>query len=324
MNPFTQLVVKYSVGNHQAYLEWDLDVPYDGGKFVIRKSPDGERNVRVIAQGLPSGDRVYVDHEFYLGDRDSTWFYQIVLQHGGRAYYSGWVQALGRKVMGSPATADNPVQDEIHAQVDEALDQQPRGFGTPLNREFGIMRQIMKLEMADMRHSGSRCAILVPKDFGTRSNAGIDSQTDQETNVHGSGRYGEQYEGGFEDPIPWYMKVLNSKTKQAQPSQDGAGHNDIVTQKVRMVAAPRILKDYILVNLQDDVRYKVIRVDTARFKGEHGVVSMIDVAQLSFGDPAYKFKVVFPTGITLPWDPGTEPPDSPYYPGQPSGKTNGH
>lgn len=322
MNPFTQLSVHYETGIHEAHVCWELNAQYEGATFVVRKSPDGETNIEIVARDLPWGHRDFTDKKFHLGNRTSRYFYQVIMRYGGQAYYSSFVEASGRKShVSETALATQEQQTDIVEQADNDYVPQPRHQTTPDNITLGLVQHITNLEKINLRARGTRAAILKPKRQGELSYRGIDQDTGQETNTLGADRYGEKYVGGFEPPIMTYMLGKVARTNKLSPRPTGEGDDDKYIYAVRMLAQPPVHQDDIVVDMKDGSRYAVHESKEYQLKGSHSIVLDVALILLDFKDPVYKFSVddapVF--NPDLPWGDGPAPPDTPYDPDKPSG-----
>ena len=80
-NPFTKVTAEYSSGDNTCEISWELDGPYEGGSFLIRKSPDGERNIEIIKTDLGWDSDSFTDTNFLLNNRTGEYFYQVILRH---------------------------------------------------------------------------------------------------------------------------------------------------------------------------------------------------------------------------------------------------
>jgi hypothetical protein len=330
-NPFTKVTAEYSSGDDSCLISWELDAPYEDGSFLIRKSPDGERNIEIIKTDLSWEDSSFTDTEFLLHNRTGEFFYQVILRYEKEAYYSGFVTATGRKSHVTEHTKKDPEeghkqQEKVIEQADEILVENERVQPAapaqqlePLNRELGIIQQINRLELLNMRHRGTECAILKPKKIGELSHSGIDQDTKQETNPLSTDRYGELYKGGFEEPIFTYMLGRIKRVDLLKPLPSGEGQTDKYVYQVRMGAHPRIALDDIVVDLADDARYAIKQVDNYQLRGIHTAILDVQLIMLPRTSTVYKFPVIKPFYPELPWDPANPPPDTPYDPDNPSG-----
>ena len=331
-NPFIKLEAHNAHGTHSCELKWELDDTYEGSTFLIRRSPDGERNIEIIKSGLPEDTTDYVDEEFFVRNRTGRLYYQVILRHEDKALYSGFVAAVGKKSHITPDTVldqqdtegANEQQEDIVDQKDDfmAVDKRveptdPAQALKPLNRELGIIQQINRLELLNMRHRGTVCAILKPKKFGELSHEGLDQDTDQELNPYGEDRYGQKYVGGFESPIFTYMMGTVQRVDLLKPFPTGEGETDKYIYKVRMAAQPQLKLDDVLVDFNNDMRYSIKQIDSYQLRGEYSVVIDVQIILIARNDPVYKFPVELPTRFTptLPWTPEEgPPPDEPYDP----------
>jgi len=321
MNPFSKLTVDPDYGNDKCVISWDLKSEgFEGSEFFVRKSPDGERNIEIVQQSLAETAREFVDDKFIVRGRTERVFYQVILRHDGIAYHSNFVEASGRKTHTTPETSDDesqPESEEAAQQDDEVLEIQERKTPAPtpvstdddtycceeeteetevqelqpLDREFGIIQQITKLERLNMQHTGNPCAVLKPKKIGELSHEGLDQDTNQDVNVFGIGRYGQKYVGGFEDPIYTHMLGLQQRTDITIAVQTGEGEVDKYAYAIRMLGAPRIAHDDIIVDLYTNIRYAVKKVDRHQLKGVHDVVQMIMATAVERNNPVYKYPV---------------------------------
>lgn len=345
MNPFTKVTVVPDYGNKSCEISWEIDKEdYEGAEFFIRKSPDGERNMQIIQTSLDETTRSYTDTKFFLRGRTDRLFYQIILRQDGIAYYSTFVEAIGRKVHTTETTIekDELQHEDVDAgqQADEVLTSQERTQPEPiveydekdepkpepkvqklepLNREFGIIQQINKLERLYMRYTGNPCAILKPKSVGELSHAGIDQDTGQDINVLGENRFGQLYEGGFEAPICTYMLGIQQRTDITVAVQTGEGEVDKYAYLIRMLAQPRIAHDDIIVDTDSETRYAIKKVDRYQFKGVHDVIQMVLAVAIDRSSVIYKFPVDCSGDTILPPGPVPKPPPTPVDPNNPYG-----
>jgi hypothetical protein len=307
MNPFTKVTVHPNHGDKSCEVKWEINKEdYEGSQFFVRKSPDGERNIEIIQQSLPEDCRNFTDKKFYVKGRTERVFYQVILRQAGIAYHSSFVEASGRKVHTTeetvevephqPEDGDNAQQDdgvlETQERVQpEPIDEEPAQVLQPLNREFGILQQIKKLELLNMKHTGNPCVVLKPKKFGELSHEGIDQDTGQDINVFGENRFGQLYEGGFDKPIYTYMLGLRQRQDITIAVQTGEGEVDKYAYAIRMLASPRIAHDDIIVDTTSDTRYAVKTVDRHQFKGVHDAVQMIMAVALDRSSVVYALKI---------------------------------
>lgn len=313
MNPFIKVTVGYDTAAHTATIQWSTDAEYDGAVFAIRKSPDGERNISVIGKNLGWGESEFQDEDFFIEDRTSKWFYQVIMTYNGVAYYSGFVEAAGRKLhLTEEAKADPAQQEDVVQQNDEDLEPNPRYNNTPGQREAGMARYILRREATYAKRRGTGCAILKPKRLGDLSHRGIDQDTNQEHNPNAAERFGEKYKGGFEPPVFTYLTGTVQKTTQVDPQQGGDGEKDKYLYQARALAQPHIDQWDIIVDLSDGARYHVHKIEAFQFRGNYTVVVELELILLDRSHSVYKFPVDPPPVIRLPWD--TPPPDTPYDP----------
>lgn len=320
MNPFTKVNVLPDFGNNSCEITWEIDKEdYEGSEFFIRKSPDGERNIEIIQTSLDETARSFVDKKFYLKGRTDRMFYQVILRQDGIAFYSTFVEATGRKAHTTRETLDtDPLQHEdldTGQQADGVLLTQERTQPEPipdynedntlkpepvvqklepLNREFGIIQHINKLERLNMRYTGNACALVKPKNVGELSHEGIDQDTRQDINVFGENRFGQIYAGGFEDPICTYMLGVQHRTDITVAVQTGEGEVDKYAYTIRMLGQPRVAHDDIIVDLDSQTRYAVKKVDRYQFKGIQDVIQMVLAIAIDRSSVIYKFPVTCP------------------------------
>jgi len=297
--PFSRLVAKYNFGENSCKLEWDLDDTYEGCSFIVRRSPDGERNIQLLKADLGENERQFEDKDFNIGNRTGKLYYQVILRHEGVATYSSFVEASGKKVR----TSEQPLKETLEAkdieeQSDDFFEEEPRVVPKdpvqilkPANRELGIVRQIQKLEYMNLVRSGVPVAILKPKKFGDLSHEGIDQDTDQELNIYGSKRYGQKYEGGFEDPVFTRMLGKNPRPDATIPAQGGEGEKDLYMYRVRMLGEPQLKLDDIVTDLSNDFRYAVNKIDNFQFRGDKTTVIEVDLVLLPRNNVIYKFPI---------------------------------
>jgi len=323
-NPFIKLEAHNAFGTHTCSVKWELDDVYEGGTFLIRRSPDGERNIEIIKSDLIDSAREYTDEEFFIRNRTGKLYYQVILRHEDQALYSGFVEASGRKSHITPDTVtdQDEQQEEVVDQKDDFLvvdervtPEDPIQTLKPLNRELGIIQQINRLEILNLRNRGTVCAILKPKKFGELSHEGLDQDTDQELNPYGEGRFGQKYVGGFEPPIFTYMMGTIHRTDLLKPFPTGEGETDKYVYKVRMVAQPQLKLDDVLVDLNNDMRYAVKQIDSYQLRGEYSVIIDVQIILIARNNAVYKFPVELPSVPVVP--------DTPYDPDAPSGQVSG-
>jgi len=314
MNPFIKLNVSPDYGNNACTVTWEIDREgFEGSEFFVRKSPDGERNIQIVKASLNEGVRSFTDDKFYSRGRTDKTYYQVILRHDGIAYYSNFTEASGRKIHVTPQTEekpDQPEEEEAIEQQDEVLEVKARVQPEPIeveteeeeivevqqvlkpyNREYGIVRQIQKLERLNMVHTGNPCVVLKPKQLGELSHAGLDQDTGQDVNVFGEGRYGQKYNGGFEEPIYTHMLGLQQRMDITISVQTGEGEVDKYAYAIRMLAEPTIAHDDIIVDVVTNTRYAVKKVDRPQFKGVHDVVQMILATAIDRSSPLYEYQV---------------------------------
>jgi hypothetical protein len=307
VNPFTKVTVHPDHGENSCKVNWEINKEdYEGSEFFVRKSPDGERNIEIIQQSLPEECRDFIDKKFYVKGRTERVFYQVILRQAGIAYHSSFVEASGRKIHTTketvvvephqPEDGDNAQQDdgvlETQDRVQpEPVDEKPAQVLQPLNREFGILQQIKKLELLNMKHTGNPCVVLKPKKIGEISYAGIDQDTGQDVNVFGEDRFGKLYKGGYDKPIYTYMLGLKQRQDITIAVQTGEGEVDKYAYAIRMLASPRIAHDDIIVDTTSDTRYAVKTVDRHQFKGVHDAVQMVMAVALDRSSVVYNFKI---------------------------------
>lgn len=315
MNPFTKVTVDPNYGNNSCEINWEIHKEdYEGAEFFIRRSPDGERNIEIVKQSLSETERSYLDKKFYVRGKTNRIFYQVILRQSGVAYYSSFVEASGRKSHTTPVTIEEeilqPEDSESVTQDDEVLEIQPRVQPEPipvydeedlelpepvvqklepLNREFGIIQHINKLERLNMQHTGNPCVLLKPTRVGNLSHEGIDQDTGQDINIFGEDRFGQLFEGGFESPIHTHMLGLQKRTDITVAVQTGEGEVDKYAYMIRMLAHPRVDHEDIIVDMNSDIRYAVKTVDRYQFKGVHDVVQMVLGVAMDRSSVVYKY-----------------------------------
>lgn len=301
-NPFTEVAAQQDFGAHECHVSWTLDDTYIDASFIVRRSPDGERNITLLKSNLDEDARYFVDPEFTIGNRTGKLYYQVIMRYEGVAYYSGFVEAAGRKVSTTiqedPALEEELQPDDIIEQTDHFLEEEERVEPTepiqilkPINRELGIIKHIQKWETINMDRSGVNCAILKPKTQGTLSHEGLDQDTDQELNTRGSNRYGQKYEGGYEEPIYTKLLGLQARPDKVIPAQGGEGETDKYIYKVRMIGEPNLRTNDIIVDLTNDFRYAVNSINNYQFRGAHNVLLEANLMLLPRTDIIYELSV---------------------------------
>lgn len=297
--PFSSLTASYNFGTHSCNVEWQLDEDYEDCSFIVRRSPDGERNISLLKSDLMEDSRSYVDEDFSIGNRTGKIYYQVIMRHEGVAHYSSFVEASGRKVRTTEQKDKVELESEkVEKQTDKFFREEervapesPPQILRPINREVGIIRQIQRLESMNLMRSGVPAVILKPKKEGTLSHEGLDQDTGQDHNVFGKGRYGQKYEGGFEEPIYTRLLGKSARPDAVMPAPTGEGEKDLYLYRVRMLGEPQVKLDDVIVDLTNDFRYVLNKVDNFQFRGDKTVIIEADLVLLPRNNVVYEFPI---------------------------------
>lgn len=317
-NPFTKVVVFPNHGEQSCRIEWTVDDDVDilCSDFLVRRSPDqGYTNIKLVSGSLEPDDvsfvregddsphYFHVDEDAYLGNRESTWYYQIIVRTDGRAHYSGWVSAKGRNPKGfstevteSTANDADEVCDEIDLESEtlivspnhEIKDQED--LFAP-KQQLGITRRIMNLERIHHKRAGTRMALLKRLLEGTVCSDCRDVDTGQVRNSLCPACYNTGITGGYDKPVCTFAEDITARQEALQPDQQGHGESDKIMYVFRYASEPEIMQHDILVQLHDDLRFTVERVEKYMFKGKQPLISHITASLVQRDNVVYDVPV---------------------------------
>ena len=301
-NPFTKVVAVSNHGEQSCRVEWTVDNSVDllCSDFLVRRSPDqGYTNIKLVSGSLePDENQVtyegdisphyfFVDEDAYLGTRESTWYYQIIVRADGQAHYSGWVSAKGKNPKGRSIKvvdpqADNDVEfcDEVDLESESlivspnhAIKDQEDLFVT--KQQLGITRQIMNLERVHHQRAGTRIALLKRLLEGTICADCRDTDTGQVRNSLCPLCFNTGIIGGYDTPVCTFAEDITPRNESLQPNQQGHGESDKTMYVFRYASEPEVMQHDILVQLHDDLRFTIEKVEKYMFKGKQPLISHI-------------------------------------------------
>ena len=317
-NPFTKVVAIPDHGEHSCRVEWIVNQDSDAiditcADFLIRRSPDqGYTNIKLVSGSISAAKEgtfawvdntrqyFFIDEDTYKGNRESTWYYQVILRQKGKAYYSAWVSAKGKNPLGHSAKVEDPNADKdsedcdlinlnspgLVIDDDNATRNQQDEFVT--KQQLGITRQIMNLERIHNQRAGTRIALLKPLLEGTVCSHCRDIDTGQVRNSLCSICYGTGMVGGYDEPVCTYATDITSRHEALQPNPQGLGQDDPTRYVFRYVSEPEIFQHDVLVQIHDDLRFVVEKVEKYLFKGKQPLISHITTSLVQRDDIIYK------------------------------------
>jgi|GEM_PF-6444001 len=316
-NPFTEVVVFPNHGDASAKIEWTLDtstIDNSCSDFLIRRSPDGLTNIKIVGEPISiSSDTSYsfLDTEAYKGSRGRVWHYQVIVRKNGKAFYSGWVSARGRDplLFGRDEDADAPIVkkgiitsndiDSNDTDICELPELDPNAYATKVRtrnqqdqflkrQELGIARKIMRLERLQMKITGTRLLVFKRLLEGTPCTKCRDVETNQIKSTLCLTCYNTGVVGGYDTPVCVYAQNISQKVEEIKPRQTGEGEDDKISQTFRYVSSPEIDQHDLLVQVHDDLRFVVERVEKFMFKGKQPLISHITSTQIHRDSILYK------------------------------------
>ena len=163
-------------------------------------------------------------------------------------------------------------------------------------REYGIVKDIMFLELKNMRSgNGVPAFIFAPLRRGIPA-PGFDFETNQMQGtgmtVPGQESYGEAFVGGYGPPaITWVMK-MGAMTTAFTKSPDGNGSQESTEVSARLLAFPRPVSNYMIVLPLMDERYAVGEIiKPFMFKGMLPIGYEVRLNPIPRTDARYKVPV---------------------------------
>lgn len=313
-NPFNEVVVTPVHGDSSVTVKWSIDtlrIDSACSDFLIRRSPDGYTNVKVLGDPVEIDNKVstyeFLDIEAYKGTRGRTWHYQVILREAGKAYYSGWVAARGRDplLFGKEEEAEDPQieiivtndGDEIGDCILPDLDAENYSEDVRTRnqqdsflkrQELGIARAIMKLERKQMSIVGTKFLVFKRLIEGTACGTCRDAETNQVKDTLCTVCYNTGIENGYDKAVCVYAQNITPKVENVKPRATGEGEDDKIMYTFRYVSAPEISQFDLLVQTHDDLRFVVEKVEKFQFKGKQPLVSHITASLVHRDDVLYK------------------------------------
>ena len=133
----------------------------------------------------------------------------------------------------------------------------------------------MNLERIHHQRAGTRIALLKRLLEGTVCADCRDTDTGQVKNNLCPKCYNTGIIGGYDNPVCTFAEDITSRKESIQPDQQGHGESDKTMYVFRYASEPEVMQHDILVQLQDDLRFTVERVEKYMFKGKQPLVSHI-------------------------------------------------
>jgi hypothetical protein len=248
-----ELKVQPIYGKFRAMIQWVAEPRVQDHTFIVRKSPDGINDWRVIGQVV--GNDHYIDEDLLRHGRMMEQYYRV--------------------------TAVGPGGKEVHSDMVGT-------FGRAERSEFGAARQIMELEYTAMKRF-TQVHLLKLKTYGPMCPACVDEDTDQSIGVSLCERcWGTSRDGGYHPPALTYMRIMTISPVAKIDSAEGAGSSDPSLQVARMLAYPMLRKEDLLIDRDSDRRYVVDHANYALLAGKIPVVATVNLRLLQQDDVRYR------------------------------------
>ena len=257
-SPVVNIFIKPHYGESKAIICWELsDDSFLDSNFIIQKSPDGYSNWETIHSA--KNITCFSDNFLNPDNIHDTTHYKVIVQYEGRRYDS------------------NPVGifDQLHPA------------------EFAALRRMINLEIATMARGrkGFEFFVFKPLRQGTLSNS-VDADTKQNVGLSlDDESFGNEYEGGYDDPIQIWGMILESEPHMMKPDPKGSGFKVDLQNTLRVVSYPELHRGDLIVNPRTDDRYLVNAFKRFKFRGLIPFVDHVDMSRIDRRDVKHKIKV---------------------------------
>lgn len=251
---FHSINVYPAYGAMSARIAWRMLPGHESGRFLVYKSDDGVSDWKQI--GTVDNGQEFLDPNLLANNKLSEAYYRVIQQANGRRSDSD--------IVGT--------------------------FGQVSRQEFCAARYIMDLEFKHLRQFG------VSYLFKLRSGAAkcpvcTDPATGQKlaTSLCES-CYGTGVDGGYHPAIKTHARIRAVATRAKVDRPDGAGTDEPVNTRLRMLAFPMLDKGDLVVMPASDQRYLVDVIDYSLVGGKIPVVAEVTTQLLRRTDVRYRLK----------------------------------
>lgn len=253
-NPFITFDLAPSYGLLKVVLHWSVNSALPA-TFTVLRSYDGLNDWQTIGNTVLN---TFTDDAVIEGGKLQEFYYQVRMTQDGKTWLS-------------PSIAT---------------------FGKATRAEFGMARTIMELESRQLRMH-TRVRVFKLKRFAGVCPICTDEDTGQNVGTtlcvacFGTGKEGGYYLPGIDS----YMRLITESPIIQDDDMDGTGSADPAQAKARMLAFPLLAFEDLIVNLNNDRRYFVEKIDLAKVNAKLPVTANLDLVVLRRSDVRYQLPV---------------------------------
>lgn len=273
MQPFTDIHIQPSYGNHTALITWEMNPSFAGNVWVY-KSPDGAGDWDLASTTpVDSATGQFEDTNLVVRVRTMTPHYRLVLEEEDGTLLDGPVIGM--------------------------FEELPR-------HQYQAVSKAMKMEYMNMsRGSGIQVLHYKPVMIGPSSSIidPITGAVSGDASCPADTTYGAIKTPGFRRPLLTWIILRRVDEYGAEDRDDGKGLVDEVTASARFLAYPRPNPGDIIVHPPSDSRYQVLeKIRPILFRGIMPVAYEGKLLMLQRNDPRMRIPLpdAMPPTITRP------------------------